>query len=80
VRSGCALTGANARDVTPTLLALAGLPLREGMDGRPWTEAFSDVARAVRVEPDPEDGDAPPASAADRDAQVARRLRSLGYL
>ena len=82
VRAGSSLDAADAGDVTPTLLHLLGLPVRTGMDGRAWTEAFDGepAARAVRVEVDGEDGPPEGSPPDDRDGQIARRLRSLGYL
>ena len=39
------LYGATILDVTPTMLALLGLPVGGDMDGRPWLEVFRNQAK-----------------------------------
>ena len=43
--------GARVLDVTPTILALFGLPVGEDMDGRPLVEGFEDTSRPVATIP-----------------------------
>jgi predicted AlkP superfamily phosphohydrolase/phosphomutase/tetratricopeptide (TPR) repeat protein len=43
------LYGASILDVTPTILALLGLPLGTDMDGRPWLEAFEKPVKLERI-------------------------------
>ncbi len=41
VRSGVRITDASVHDITPTILALLGLPIGEDMDGRIIVEALT---------------------------------------
>jgi predicted AlkP superfamily phosphohydrolase/phosphomutase/tetratricopeptide (TPR) repeat protein len=43
------LYGATILDVTPTILALLGLPVAGDMDGRPWLEVFRDEVKSERI-------------------------------
>jgi predicted AlkP superfamily phosphohydrolase/phosphomutase/tetratricopeptide (TPR) repeat protein len=43
------LYGASVLDVTPTILALLGLPIGSDMDGRPWLEAFEKPVKPERI-------------------------------
>ena len=43
------LYGASILDVTPTMLALLGLPIGMDMDGRPWLEAFEKPPNPERI-------------------------------
>jgi predicted AlkP superfamily phosphohydrolase/phosphomutase/tetratricopeptide (TPR) repeat protein len=43
------LYGASVLDVTPTILALLGLPIGSDMDGRPWLEAFEQPVKPERI-------------------------------
>ncbi|HVU28441.1 MAG TPA: alkaline phosphatase family protein [Verrucomicrobiae bacterium] len=43
------LYGASVLDVTPTILALLGLPIGGDMDGRPWLEAFEKPVKPERI-------------------------------
>jgi predicted AlkP superfamily phosphohydrolase/phosphomutase/tetratricopeptide (TPR) repeat protein len=43
------LYGASILDVTPTILALLGLPIGSDMDGRPWLEAFEKPVKPERI-------------------------------
>ncbi|HYR96869.1 MAG TPA: alkaline phosphatase family protein, partial [Candidatus Binatus sp.] len=78
VRPAGELPAAEIVDVLPTLLALAGLPVPRGLDGRPITGALPAPPRFVA---DPVDG--PGAAAVPYSAgearDVARRLAALGY-
>jgi len=78
VRPG-ALPAAEIVDVLPTLLALAGLAVPAGLDGRPIAAALAD-APSVAADPMP----APPRTerpfAPDEARDVEARLAALGYL
>ena len=86
IRKGETLYGATLLDVTPTILALLGLPIGEDMDGRPWLEIFSERAQAGRIptweEVDGEDGMHPEGVREDpaEAAEMIRRLVDLGYI
>jgi len=45
IRAGVRLHGAHLLDVTPTLLAMFGVPVGNDMDGRPLSQAFSEPLR-----------------------------------
>src|SRR5262249_2475055 len=78
VRPG-ACARADIVDVLPTLLALAGMAVPAGLDGRP-IEAV--LAQAPRYEPDPlRETDPDPVPYDDEQSRrIAERLTSLGYL
>jgi predicted AlkP superfamily phosphohydrolase/phosphomutase/tetratricopeptide (TPR) repeat protein len=86
VRKAQTLYGATLLDVTPTILAMLGLPLGRDMDGRPWLEIFEEPLAAQYIESwETAPGDAgmhgeelreDPAGA----AEVVRRLIDLGYV
>jgi predicted AlkP superfamily phosphohydrolase/phosphomutase len=73
------LAGAGIVDVLPTLLALAGMPVPDGLDGRPLRTALQDEPVRIAGDPAP-----PPAAPVPFDAagnrDVAARLAGLGYL
>lgn len=86
IRKGVPLHGATLLDVTPTILALLGLPVGSDMDGRPWLEICDAPLVADYIESwETHAGDAgmhrdefredPIAS-----ALVIRQLIDLGYL
>ena len=82
IRPGADLRQATTFDVTPTLLALAGLPKADDMAGRVLLEAMaapSDVLTVATYET-PEAEVIDTSREADVDAAVLERLRSLGYL
>src|SRR5262249_30772118 len=66
-------------DVMPTLLACAGLPVPEGLDGRPITGALAGGTRFEphRIVPAPR---ATRALDAAETGEMATRLAALGYL
>jgi arylsulfatase A-like enzyme len=73
------LTASEVVDVLPTLLALTGLPVPTGLDGRPIEAALEEAPRHADdpvgfVAPAPVELD----EAATRD--LAARLAALGYL
>ncbi|HUA67968.1 MAG TPA: alkaline phosphatase family protein, partial [Candidatus Saccharimonadales bacterium] len=81
------LYGASVLDVTPTILALLGLPIGSDMDGRPWLEAFEKPVKPERIFSWEGIGDdkaglhtaharQDPAEA----AQVIKQLVELGYI
>jgi tetratricopeptide (TPR) repeat protein len=86
IRKGEALYGATLLDVTPTILALFGLPIGADMDGRPWLEIFTERAAAGRVptwdDIAGEDGMHPETAREDpaESAEMIRRLVDLGYI
>ncbi|MFQ5876140.1 MAG: tetratricopeptide repeat protein [Acidobacteriota bacterium] len=94
-RSGHRLREASVLDITPTVLALYGLPVAEDMDGRPIMEAFSSdfLDRHPVAYRETYEGGATAAIRTDdgraagpipRDPEGERRIReklqSLGYL
>ncbi len=78
------LPDAKMEDITPTLLALAGIPVPENLDGRPLTAAFSpELTASIRyIESDHSEFDAAQAPQMDEAEleDLEDRLRSLGYL
>jgi predicted AlkP superfamily phosphohydrolase/phosphomutase len=72
---------ANLVDAAPTILAAAGVPVPDDLDGRVLAELFAEPPDVRYVPPAP-----PPAAArgedlgADEEAQVRERLRALGYM
>ena len=87
IESGGSIEGASVLDVTPTVLALAGLPVARDMDGRPLTEAMSGTFLerhpVVYIESyevgDASDGDLTPVES-PVDDEIREMLRSLGYI
>jgi hypothetical protein len=73
------LPPADIVDVLPTLLALGGMPVPAGLDGRPIRSA---LASAPSFAPDPlPEACAPPRSYhPTEEGDVAARLAALGYL
>jgi len=79
VRRRASITGANLMDLAPTILHLAGLPVKSEMDGRVLTDIL-EMPAPVRYE-EAETGLVQEAGlSADETAEVEERLRSLGYL
>jgi predicted AlkP superfamily phosphohydrolase/phosphomutase len=88
VKKEANITGATVLDVTPTILALYGLPTAQDMDGRPIEDALTPgtmkkVARETRLKTyetgkHPGGGGQPIASPVDE--ELRERLRSLGYI
>lgn len=87
IRPGAKIEGAGVLDVTPTVLALAGLPAADDMPGRVLTEVIAEPSRLPVERVASYEGDGQPADAggddvrrpAEERAQL-ERLRSLGYL
>jgi len=69
-------------DVTPTVLALAGLPPAQDMPGRVWIEAVdvTDPPRSIASYEAAERHAGAPATDAAVDPAILTRLRSLGYV
>ena len=87
IKQGERLFGASILDVTPTILALLGLPLGGDMDGRPWIEAFERPVKPERIFSWEGIGDdiAGLHSSQSRhdpaeDAQAIQQLVELGYI
>ena len=87
IKPGGSVAGASVLDVTPTVLALAGLPVARDMDGRPLTEVMSrtflERYPVVYIESyevgDAPDGDLTPIES-PVDDEIKEMLRSLGYI
>jgi tetratricopeptide (TPR) repeat protein/predicted AlkP superfamily phosphohydrolase/phosphomutase len=85
IRRGARIEDASVLDVTPTILALYGLPRGEDMDGRVLEEA---IEPAFLAESAPsaiaswESGDRAPSAvvASSQDPEVMAKLRALGYI
>jgi predicted AlkP superfamily phosphohydrolase/phosphomutase len=82
------LTGASVLDITPTILALYGLPVADDMDGKVWVDAIDPgfleahpVQRIATYESGEAEvaGEEEPAKSSVDD-EVKERLRSLGYI
>ncbi len=71
-------------DITPTLLALIGLPPSRDMPGRVITEAFTTEARSTlsrdRIDRKPHPVTAPHPTASPIDPELIEKLRALGYI
>lgn len=83
---GVELTDAHVTDITPTVLALFGLPVAEDMDGKVLTEAIESsfleeqpVLSIATYETEPQDGGEEPIES-PVDEEIKERLRSLGYI
>ena len=88
VVKGGRITGANVLDITPSILALYGLPTARDMDGRPIPGGIDpklvrkleretrlptyETARSPATPGEPESSPA--------DEELRERLRSLGYI
>ena len=87
IKRGGKIDGASVLDVTPTVLALAGLPVARDMDGRPLSEVMSSTFLerhpVVYVDSyevgDAPDGDLTPIES-PVDDEIKEMLRSLGYI
>ncbi len=87
IRRGARILGASVLDLTPTLLALYGLPVGEDMDGKVLTAALSEeflAAQPLRTVAthDREGAGARPALSriTDDDQELLAKLQSLGYI
>jgi predicted AlkP superfamily phosphohydrolase/phosphomutase len=87
VERGVTVEGASVLDITPTVLALAGLPVARDMDGRPLTEMMSDgfvsehpVVYIDTYEVAGESGGDESPVESPVDDEIKEMLRSLGYI
>jgi predicted AlkP superfamily phosphohydrolase/phosphomutase len=90
VAGGRELSRVSVLDITPTILALCGLPVAEDMDGRVIEEAIdpgfldrhpvSSIATYERESPDAARGGAQEATESPLDEEILEELRSLGYI
>jgi tetratricopeptide (TPR) repeat protein len=86
IRQHESLYGASLLDVTPTILAMFGLPIGNDMDGRAWLEIFNEPVRAQRIESwESVPGDAglhadPLREDPYESAEIIRQLVDLGYI
>jgi len=80
VRPGRLGDPASIVDLAPTILAAAGVPVPDDMDGRVLTELFvtPPVVQRVAADADRHAGDE--VLSTEEEAQVGDRLRALGYL
>ena len=89
VEKGGGISGATVLDVTPTILAIFGLPTAHDMDGRPIAGGLESalvkrMARDTRLQTyetarAPSEGEAEPVRS-PVDQELRERLRSLGYI
>ena len=85
---GGTITGATVLDITPTILALYGLPVAQDMDGRPIATGLKpDVVRRVARETKLQTYETARAKGKNEeplrspvDEELRERLRSLGYI
>ncbi len=85
VRRGATVADASVLDVTPTILALYGMPVAEDMDGKALEEALEPSflrAHPVRRVPTYQHGvrQAVEVEPSSEDADLVEKLRSLGYV
>lgn len=91
IKSGVTLHGASVLDITPTVLALMGLPVADDMDGAPLVDAMDErfldrhpVRSIESYETESEDRERPAeddvAAGSEMDEQMIDRLKALGYL
>jgi len=67
-------------DIAPTLLAAAGVPIPDDMDGRVLTELFVEPPEITRVPPPTRGADDGFTLSADDESEVMKRLQALGYM
>jgi predicted AlkP superfamily phosphohydrolase/phosphomutase/tetratricopeptide (TPR) repeat protein len=78
--------GANLLDITPTILALFGLPVAADMDGRVLVEAFSTPPAIERIDSWESKGPERPGKAADversanEEKELIRQFVEIGYI
>jgi predicted AlkP superfamily phosphohydrolase/phosphomutase len=85
VKKGIDLSGSSLFDITPTILALYGLPVGLDMDGKPLTQVIDEEflsRHPVRYVSTYETGElhVPRAVASTADEEIKERLRALGYI
>jgi hypothetical protein len=80
IRPGTRLDGAALRDLAPTLLHAAGMPVALDMTGRVLLEAFDRPGTVETVASYETGGVARPAGALEVDPGVKEKLRALGYV
>ena len=80
IRAGRLAEPASIVDVMPTVLAAAGVPIPDDVDGRVLAEVFTEPPTATYVAAT--DAGAPDAGglSAAEENELARRLRGLGYM
>jgi tetratricopeptide (TPR) repeat protein len=85
VRAGAAVEGATLLDVTPTILALMGLPRATDMPGKPLASVFEDeVVKSFSAETvatlDRDRGHRDEAATSGATEETMKKLEALGYL
>ena len=85
-RKGATLLNGGIRDITPTLLKIAGIPPAKDMDGRPLDRAFETSMRKGMVKglvPSYErarEGEVADVESSPADSVIMQQLRALGYI
>jgi predicted AlkP superfamily phosphohydrolase/phosphomutase len=81
IRNGRLASDVDLVDLLPTILAAAGVPVPDDVDGRLLSELFDDAPVLERVAAGPRAaGGADGGLSEDEEEDVAERLRALGYL
>lgn len=83
IKAGARLETSHLQDVTPTVLALMGLPVAEDMPGRVLQEAFVQAPSVQRIASWETTGESVQISGvrdAETDEAILEHLRGLGYL
>jgi len=84
IAEGSSISNATIADILPTMLALAGLPVPEDLDGQPLVQAFTDAQKQAIKFVSGSSNTAGETSTPDLDeselTEIEDRLRSLGYL
>ena len=80
VRSGRFDRDVELVDLAPTLLAAAGVPVPEDMEGRVLVEAFTEPLEVAYSSPAARTESADGGLSAEEENEVTERLRALGYL
>ncbi|MBC8508576.1 MAG: alkaline phosphatase family protein [Anaerolineales bacterium] len=84
IAEGVSISDASIADILPTMLALAGLPVPDDLDGLPLSQAFTEsqkhAIKFVSGSSDSLDGTTTPNLDDSELTEIEDRLRSLGYL
>src|SRR5262249_42490533 len=80
IRSGRLPDTPSIVDLAPTVLAAAGVPIPDDLDGHGLVGLFANPPEASYVPAAPAAGGEPEALSAGEEDEVMRRLRALGYM